>query len=52
MNNYEIPAIGFSEAATENLGKYGCMRKQYLKAHRPGLYKSLLLSGTLHTHLL
>lgn len=52
MNNYEIPAIGFSEAATENLGKYGRMRKQYLQAHRPGLYKSLLLSGTLHTHLL
>lgn len=23
MNNYEIPAIGFSEAATKNLGKYG-----------------------------
>lgn len=23
INNYEIPAIGFSEAATENLGKYG-----------------------------
>ena len=52
MNNYEIPAIGFSEAATENLGKYGRMRKQYLQAHRPELYKSLLLSGTLHTHLL
>lgn len=52
MNNYEIPAIGFSEAATENLGKYGRMRKQYLQAHRPGLYNSLLLSGTLYTHLL
>ena len=52
MNNYEIPAIGFSEAATDNLGKYGRMRKQYLQAHRPGLYNSLLLSGTLHAHLL
>ena len=52
MNNYEIPAIGLSEAATENLGKYGRMRKQYLQAHRPGLYNSLLLSGTLYTHLL
>ena len=28
------------------------MRKQYLQAHRPGLYNSLLLSGTLYTHLL
>ena len=52
MNNYEIPAIGLSEAATENMGKYGRMRKQYLQAHKPELYNSLLLSGTLHTHLL
>lgn len=52
MNNYEIPAIGLSEAATENVGKYGRMRKQYLQAHRPGLYNSLLLSGTLYAHLM
>ncbi|MDE6313067.1 MAG: TnpV protein [Lachnospiraceae bacterium] len=52
MNDYEIPAIGLSEAATENLGKYGRMRKQYLQTHKPGLYNSLLLSRTLHTHLL
>mgnify|MGYP002512803697 FL=1 len=52
MNDYEIPAIGLSEAATENMGKYGRMRKQYLQAHKPELYNSLLLSGTLHTHLL
>ena len=45
MNNHEIPVIGLSEAATENLGKYGRMRKQYLQAHRPWLYNSLLLSG-------
>lgn len=52
MNDYEIPAIGLSEAATENLGKYGRIRKQYLQAHKQELYNSLLLSGTLHTHLL
>lgn len=52
MNDYEIPTIRLSEAATENLGKYGRMRKQYLQAHRPELYNRLLLSGTLHMHLL
>ena len=52
MSDYEIPIIGLSEAATENLGKYGRMRKLYLQTHKPGLYNSLLLSGTLHTHLL
>ena len=52
MNDNEIPTIGLSEAATENMGKYGRMRKHYLQAYRPGLYNSLLLSGTLYTHLL
>lgn len=52
MSDYEIPAIGLSEAATENLGKYGRMRKRYLQAHKQEIYNSLLLSGTLHTHLL
>ena len=52
MNNHEIPVIGLSEAATENLGKYGRMRKQYLQEHKQELYNSLLLSGTLYAHLL
>lgn len=52
MNDHDIPNTAISVAATENLGKYGYMRKQYLQAHRPGLYNSLLLSGTLHAHLL
>lgn len=52
MSNCEIPATGLSVAATDNLSKYGRMRKQYLQAHRPGFYNSLLLSGTLYTHLL
>ena len=52
MNNHEIPVIGLSEAATENLGKYGRMRRQYLQEHMPELYNSLLLSGTLYAHLL
>ena len=43
MNDNEIPTIGLSEAATENLGKYGRMRKQYLQAHKPELYNSLLV---------
>lgn len=32
MNNHEIPVIGLSEAATENLGKYGRMRKSTFKS--------------------
>ena len=34
------------------LGKYGRLRRTYLKEQRPVLYNSMLLSGTLHPHLL
>ena len=32
-------------------GKYGMLRKQFLKEHRPLRYQSLLLSGKLTAHL-
>ena len=48
--DYFIPNIAFSEAATENLGKYGRMRKKYLQEHRPGLYNWLVLSEKLNEH--
>ena len=34
------------------LGKYGRLRRTYLMKHRPVLYNSMLLSGTLHPHLM
>jgi len=33
------------------IGEYGRMRKQYLAEHRPVLYESLILNGTLWDHL-
>ena len=33
------------------LGKYGRMRKTYLKAHKPIVYDALLFSGKLTEHL-
>ena len=33
------------------LGKYGRMRKTYLKAHKPIVYNALLFSGKLTEHL-
>ncbi len=33
------------------LGKYGEMRKAFLKEHRRGTYSNLLLNGTLMQHL-
>ena len=39
-------------AAGETPGKYGRMRKTYLKEHRPILYNQMLLSEKLYPHLL
>ena len=50
--DYLIPNLTLEEPAQEKpLGKYGRMRKTYLKEHRPVLYNNLLLSGSLTAHL-
>lgn len=49
--DYLIPDLTITEQ-TESIGKYGGMRKNYLKEHRPVLYNSLLLSEKLYPHLL
>ena len=33
------------------IGKYGLMRRSYLKEHRPVLYAELIRTGKLHEHL-
>lgn len=50
--DYLIPDLKLSEQPTKPLGKYGRMRKAYLKEHRPILYNHLLLSEKLYPHLL
>lgn len=48
--DYLIPDIAIEE--TESLGKYGMMRKNYLREHRPILYSNFTLTGTLFPHCL
>ena len=45
--DYLIPDLILPEAEQKPIGKYGRMRKHYLKDHRPVLYSNLLLSGKL-----
>ena len=45
-----IPDLGLSRADSAWLGKWGRMRKRYLKEHRPVLYTNLLLSEKLYPH--
>ena len=50
--DYYIPDLKLSEQAETSIGKYGRMRKRYLKTHRPILYNSLILQERLYPHLL
>lgn len=47
--DYYLPDLGVEPGYP--LGKYGIIRMQYLKEHRPGLYTRLLLSGKLNDDL-
>ena len=48
--DYLIPNIELNQPQTP-LGKYGRMRRMFLKENRPILYNHLLLSGKLYPHL-
>ena len=48
--DYLLPALTIPDESV-TLGKYGRMRKTYLKEHKPILYNTLLLSGKLTAHL-
>ena len=50
--DYLIPDLKLSQQPEKPLGKYGRMRKTYLKEHRPILYNHLLMSEKLYPHLL
>ena len=50
--DYLLPNLAFPPDPTEyHIGKYGRMRKRYLKEHQPILFTNLLLSGKLDQHL-
>ena len=49
--DYLIPNLALPDEPEYQIGKYGRMRRSYLKKHRPVLYANLLTSGTLHRHL-
>lgn len=50
--DYYLPVLLDPELEDHRpLGKWGMMRMDYLKEHRPLRYELLLLSGELHTHL-
>ena len=49
--DYLNPNLIINTKELPPLGKYGRMRKTYLKEHRPILWNNLLLTGKLDSHL-
>ena len=50
--DYQIPDLKLTEQPEKPLGKYGRMRKAYLKEHRPLIYNQLLLTEKLYPRLI
>ena len=49
--DYLFPNLVFEPEEPVVLGKYGHMRRTFLKQHRQGVYQALLLEGVLNRHL-
>ena len=51
QGDYLIPDLTLGELETRPIGKYGMLRKSFLKNHRKGTYAGMLLSGKMDSHL-
>ena len=51
VGDYFIPNITLPDDGEYQIGKYGRMRRSYLKEHRPSLYSTLVLDAILFKHL-
>ena len=49
--DYYFPDLSLPKTDQKPIGRYGRMRLDYLREHRPGLYTRLILSGKLYDHL-
>ena len=51
VGDYLLPNLTIDESEQQPIGKYGRMRKRYLKEYRPVLYTNLLTTGKLDQYL-
>jgi len=49
--NYYLPDLALPDEPEYFIGRFGLMRRHYLKNHRKGLFATLLMSGKLNEHL-
>ena len=50
VGDYQLPNLILNQPR-KPLGKYGRLRRTYLMNHRPVLYNTMLLNGSLYPHL-
>ena len=50
VGDYQLPNLTLNQPR-KPLGKYGRLRRTYLMNHRPVLYNTMLLNGSLYPHL-
>ena len=51
VGDYQLPNLTLNQPR-KPLGKYGRLRRTYLKEHRPVLYHTMLINGSLYPHLM
>ena len=51
VGDYLIPNLALPDTGNYQIGKYGRMRRSYLKKHRKILYTNYVVEGTLFEHL-
>ena len=51
VGDYLMPDLVSGETEQRQIGKYGRMRKTYLKEHRPVLFTNLMVTGMLYQYL-
>ncbi len=51
VGDYYIPNLTLGDQPSKSIGLYGRMRRTYLQEHRPGMFNTMVLNGTLYFHL-
>ena len=51
VGDYQLPNLTLNQPR-KPLGKYGRLRRTYLKEQRPVLYHTMLMNGSLYPHLM
>lgn len=51
VNGYQIPALTLNEPPMPEIGKYGSLRRNFLRENAPVVFDEMLLEGTLYPHL-